>query len=291
MAIFIAVQQSRKKEASRFCMARLERPPGAIGPSVKSEDCRAYVDFGGNAVERLLNVREAAEFLNVSEMTVRRWTNSGLLRCFRIGPKRERRFRLSELEEYLTSTAPPQKLSSIPLGFADFKVPDGAHLTHLYLDSREALAVGMAYVLQGIKRDETVLFVAREAETLRLLGALQEQGVDIETLRSSGRLHLSNGMTNPTDQAAQISQVSSLSGGRFRLLGDMMWAKEKGWPIGAVRKLEDMGNARMPSPGKLILCQYSLEGFSGQEAMMAAETHKYTIYRGKIQESPYFVHI
>jgi hypothetical protein len=36
----------------------------------------------------------------------------------------------------------------------------------------------------------------------------------------------------------------------------MVRAKEKGWPIGAVRKLEDMGNARMPSPGKLILCQF-----------------------------------
>jgi len=32
-----------------------------------------------NPLERLLNVREAAEFLNVSEMTVRRWTNEGSL--------------------------------------------------------------------------------------------------------------------------------------------------------------------------------------------------------------------
>jgi excisionase family DNA binding protein len=43
-------------------------------------------------MEKLLNVKQAAELLNVSEMTVRRWTNAGLLACFRIGKKRERRF-------------------------------------------------------------------------------------------------------------------------------------------------------------------------------------------------------
>ncbi|MCF8093195.1 MAG: helix-turn-helix domain-containing protein, partial [Desulfotignum sp.] len=33
-------------------------------------------------MEKLLNVRQAAELLNVSQMTVRRWTNAGLPRQF-----------------------------------------------------------------------------------------------------------------------------------------------------------------------------------------------------------------
>jgi transcriptional repressor of dcmA and dcmR len=52
-------------------------------------------------MERLLDVKDAAEFLNVSEMTIRRWTTSGKLRCYRLGGKRERRFHMRELEEFL----------------------------------------------------------------------------------------------------------------------------------------------------------------------------------------------
>jgi excisionase family DNA binding protein len=52
-------------------------------------------------MERLFNINETAEILNVSEMTVRRWTNAGLLHCYRVGGKRERRFRSQDLQDYL----------------------------------------------------------------------------------------------------------------------------------------------------------------------------------------------
>ncbi len=256
---------------------------------MKPEDSPAHVDLGEDAVERLLNVREAAEFLNVSEMTVRRWTNAGLLRCYRIGRKRERRFRFRELEEYLAETTSPRKLRSVLLGFGGLEVPDGAHLAHLSLDVREAVDVGVSYVLEGLQGGGTVLLVAPEADSRRLLRVLKAKGTDVEALRDLGRLHVSAGMANPSEQAAYISRVASASPGRFRLLGDMTWAKQKRWSTEYIRSLEDMSNTGTPSPGKLILCQYSLDRFSGQDAMMAVETHKYTIYRGAVQQSPYFV--
>jgi len=39
-------------------------------------------------MERLLDIKDAAGFLNVSAMTIRRWTNSGKLNCYRVGGKR-----------------------------------------------------------------------------------------------------------------------------------------------------------------------------------------------------------
>jgi len=41
----------------------------------------------------LLDIGQAAAFLNVSEASLRRWTNSGRLVCLRVGQRRERRFR------------------------------------------------------------------------------------------------------------------------------------------------------------------------------------------------------
>ncbi|OLC08841.1 MAG: hypothetical protein AUH41_07175 [Gemmatimonadetes bacterium 13_1_40CM_66_11] len=52
-------------------------------------------------MQDLLDIKEAAAFLRVSETSLRRWTNAGRLRCFRIGGRRERRFRRADLEAFL----------------------------------------------------------------------------------------------------------------------------------------------------------------------------------------------
>ena len=45
----------------------------------------------------LLDIAQAAALLQVSEASLRRWTNSGRLPCRRIGGRRERRFRRADL--------------------------------------------------------------------------------------------------------------------------------------------------------------------------------------------------
>ena len=47
--------------------------------------------------DELLDIRQAADFLKVSETSLRRWTNSGRLSCLRVGRRRERRFRRGDL--------------------------------------------------------------------------------------------------------------------------------------------------------------------------------------------------
>ncbi len=238
-------------------------------------------------MERLLNIKEAAEILNVSEMTLRRWTNAGSLCCYRIGGKRERRFRIQDLHEYLAGKAPADTQAT-PLGFGGLTVPDGAHVTHLSLGTREALDVGTSYVLEGLNNGETVLLVVPAAGTERFIKNLQERGADVENLRKRDKLRLTEGMDNPVSMAAYISRAASDSEGPFRVFGDMTWTKGKGWPLADLRELEETTNALPSSAGKLFLCQYSLESFSGMAAMMAVETHGYTLYRGELRESPYF---
>ena len=99
-----------------------------------------------HVLERLLNIREAADFLNVSQMTLRRWTNEGSLRCYRIGGKRERRFTIRDLQDYIKSGARPASPGPVVLGFGGFEAPDGSHMTHLYLDAGEAVEAGASYV-------------------------------------------------------------------------------------------------------------------------------------------------
>ena len=48
-----------------------------------------------------IGVVEAARYLGIPESTLQRWTDSGYgPKCRRVGPKRMRRFRLGDLEEW-----------------------------------------------------------------------------------------------------------------------------------------------------------------------------------------------
>jgi transcriptional repressor of dcmA and dcmR len=241
-----------------------------------------------HVLERLLNIREAAEFLNVSEMTVRRWTNEGSLRCYRIGGKRERRFTIGDLQDYIMSGTGPDERRPVSLGFGGLEAPDGSHMTHLYLDAAEAIETGASYILEGLKNHETVLVVAPTERTDAFIGRLQKNGADVEGFRRKNMLEFSEGMDDPLRQAAFISKVASSGEGRFRLLGDMMWARNKGWPLEALRDLEEMAPPSHAAEGQFFLCQYPLSTLSGEETMMSLETHSHTVFRGVMKESPYF---
>ena len=52
-------------------------------------------------VSALLKVHEVAHILHVHPNTIRLWTNRGLLKTFRIGPRGDRRFLMSDLEEFI----------------------------------------------------------------------------------------------------------------------------------------------------------------------------------------------
>ena len=58
-----------------------------------------------NGEMELMDIKEAADFLKVNPHSIRRWANSGLIKCYRIGKAKLRRFKKSELLKYLEEHA------------------------------------------------------------------------------------------------------------------------------------------------------------------------------------------
>lgn len=52
---------------------------------------------------KMLTTKEVAKFLNVHINTVRRWSNKGIIKCFRVGKRGDRRFTESNVMEFLRS--------------------------------------------------------------------------------------------------------------------------------------------------------------------------------------------
>ena len=49
----------------------------------------------------VLTVREVAQFLHIHANTVRRWSDLGILKGYRIGPRGDRRFRQEDVFAFL----------------------------------------------------------------------------------------------------------------------------------------------------------------------------------------------
>jgi len=237
--------------------------------------------------DHLLDTKEAAGFLNVSEMTIRRWTNSGALNCYRVGGKRERRFQMKDLAEFLQGFQNPNK--QMRLGYRALKVPDGSHLTHFYSSSEEALEVSVPYVLEGLNGSEVVLAVMSPERSRGLMNALERQGRPVAEELRKGRLNLNAGMDSPEEMIRYlVGFVGRVS--KFRLLEDMSWSLGRDWDFAALGDLEKAAALMPQSESRLVLCQYSLTDFSGVHIMMASEAHEYILYNGKLEKSPYYDH-
>jgi len=50
---------------------------------------------------RMFTVSEVAEILHVHPNTVRAWSDSGLLKAYRVGGRNDRRFRLQDIDKFL----------------------------------------------------------------------------------------------------------------------------------------------------------------------------------------------
>ena len=54
-----------------------------------------------NIIPGLLTVKEVARILHVHDNTVRRWSNEGAIKVYRISSRGDRRFRREDVEDFL----------------------------------------------------------------------------------------------------------------------------------------------------------------------------------------------
>ena len=55
------------------------------------------VNENSDQMNSMLTVREVSQLLHVHSNTLRRWTDQGILKAYRIGPRGDRRFRAEDV--------------------------------------------------------------------------------------------------------------------------------------------------------------------------------------------------
>ena len=237
-----------------------------------------------DAIE-LLDIGEAARFLNVSETSLRRWTNAGMLPCLRIGLRRERRFRRADLLAFMEQPAAAGRTADRKGG--SLKGQDsrhepvaaihGNHLCGIYGSDAGRLDLTVPFLLEGLLRKSVCFLVAPSRVQKDVLKALKQRRPSLDSDINAGKLIVSEHQKSPSAQCrffeTAMKKAEDEGVESFRVVGDMWGLRLK---VSAKQMIQlEVGFERLIVPRfpVVALCAYDARKFAGMELLDALKDH------------------
>ena len=235
--------------------------------------------------DELLDIGEAAKFLSVSETSLRRWTNAGVLSCLRIGLRRERRFRRSDLLAFMEQPVAAQRSAQGRSGAMN--VPDwrdepvgtvhGNHLCGIYGSDAGRLDLAVPFLLEGLRQRSVCFLIAPSRAQKDILKALKQRRPSLDSDIKAGRLDVSEHQNSPSAQCrffeAAMARAQAAGVDSFRVVGDMWGLRLK---VSAKQMISlEIGFERLIVPRFPVtaLCAYDARKFTGVELLDALKDH------------------
>lgn len=234
----------------------------------------------------LLDIAEAAALLNVSETSLRRWTNSGGLPCLRIGRRRERRFRRGDLLAFLEGHAsnpglrardagarPISNLSGAPLSLTF-----GSHLCGLYASDHGRITLAGPFLLAGLD-EGSVCFVVGPLSTQRqILKYLKKVRPSLQAEIDAGRLIMSEYHRGTRGQTryfrALLDQKIAEGADSFRIIGDLWGMRSQSTEAEVIQYEADYDHIIAHHYPVITICIYDVRKFSGVEVLNTLKGHR-----------------
>ncbi len=233
---------------------------------------------------KFLTITEAAQLLGVSRASLRRWSNSGRLRCFRVGGRRERRFLEEDLLAFMqaTHTQPAARPTMPPSAAGDH----GRHICLFFRNPDEQWQLMYPYLSAHLAAGMPVLYIQDSTPPEQLTARLRAEGLDVGELIARGLLrilppsqaYLLAGHFDVQRMLAFMESAirAALAAGHSRVLltGEMSWSLSG--PPGATQMMayEALLNPLVEKyPAVTIICQYDLKRFNAAGVLDALLTH------------------
>jgi len=246
--------------------------------------------------EELLNIKQAAGFLNVSEASLRRWTDSGRMPCYRVGAQRARRFKRDDLVAFIGgpskhipatgdgSAGKPEPLmtdNDNHVRLAGLDIQYGHHICAIYGHHAGRLKLSVPLLRDGLMSGDVCFLIADQAARVPILEALQKVCPETRAAIGENRLILPSYKEDKERMLdsleAQFLAVTNSGERKLRLVGDMQWALASGWDLQEIYAYELKYNNTLGHRFPIIsLCQYDAEVFSGKGVLDALKSHEDT---------------
>jgi len=238
--------------------------------------------------EELLDIEEAAKFLNVSETSLRRWTNAGRLACLRVGRRRERRFRRADLLAFMENqpvggqAGPPRSdsphVAHTVIDGVSYAL--GAHLCGLFASEIGRIKQVISFLEDGLRPGTVCFYVAPDRSRADVLAHLEKSRPSLRTDIAAGRLIIPDFKPSPRAQLEyfETSMGAALRGGAhtLRLVGDVSGLGPKTEDEGLLEFEAEFGEVIAKRFPVVTLCQYDVHQFSGVTILNALKLHRDT---------------
>jgi len=244
----------------------------------------------------LLDINGAARFLNVSQTSLRRWTNAGALPCLRVGLRRERRFRRADLLAFMEQpSAAPRPFGGNGVSMSAPSFTDesltaihGNHLCGIYGSDAGRLELIVPFLVEGLAQKSVCFLIAPASTQKVILKAMKQKRPSLDSDIKAGRLIVTEHQKSPAAQLRFFENAMTKAEAKgvesFRVVGDM-WGLRLNVSAKQMIKLEvGFEQVIVPRYPVVALCAYDARKFSGVELLDALKDHK-SAYRLPIGET------
>jgi transcriptional repressor of dcmA and dcmR len=206
-----------------------------------------------------LSTSETAEFLRVSEASVRRLSDRGVLPAHRVGRRRVRRYRVEDVRQFARreralEPAPGLPVSQVLVGGLPVEI--SSHLAPMYDSDAGRLRLSLPFLVDGIRAAQPCFLIAHATGILSLADAPGS------TLAEALEFWEERAWAAVTSGASVLRLVGEMASVRERFISE----KE----MLAFEAAVNLTFRRFPIVG---LCQYDARAFSGVALISALRSH------------------
>lgn len=227
-----------------------------------------------------LNTAEAASFLRVSEASIRRWSDAGLLAGHRVGRRRARRFAESDLIQFM-NRGETQSVQAQPavIHVGGVSIPVPSHLATFYSSDAGRLRLTVPFLADGIRSNQPC-YLAGSDEMLKLYfqALTNQEGVDLDRATAGGQFVALafNGATVETAVAfweQRFADILSRGPTLIRHVGEMAAVRRMFPAEDEMLRFEQAYEVMCRRYPVAAICQYDVRHFDGVAMLRVLKAH------------------
>jgi transcriptional repressor of dcmA and dcmR len=218
----------------------------------------------------------------VSEASIRRWSDAGVIPARRIGGRRERRFREVDLIAYLgagQTSAGRTAAAQAEVNIGGLPLPLHSHVATFYDSDPGRLRLSVPFLADGIRAGQPCFLAAADVVVAVYFEALRVQEVDVDRAVKDGRLVPVAGGPGATVQEAldfwEQQFWPARAGGQtvIRVVGEMS-SERKLFSSDAEMMNYEVAFSTLSNRFPMVtLCQYDVREFDGETIFQAIKVH------------------